>query len=94
MFLCHQKQLKLATSKNYEPLIKGQSAYNAVERRMAPLSKTLSGVILPFDTFGTHLDSNNNTIDIDLEKRNFSAAGHALAEIWSSTVSSDIIIFY
>ena len=33
----------------------GQSAYNYVERRMAPLSRDLSGVILKHDHFGSHL---------------------------------------
>lgn len=64
----------------------GQSAYNAVERRMAPLSKALTGVILPFDKYGSHLDSSNRTIDENLEKRNFACAGSVLAEIWSEMV--------
>ena len=59
----------------------GQSAFNAVERRMAPLSKDLSGVILPYDTYGFHLDSSNKTVDFELEKTNFAAAGKSLAEI-------------
>ena len=49
----------------------GSSAYNPVERRMAPLSKETAGLILPFDTFGTHLNVSNETTDIDLEKKNF-----------------------
>ena len=46
----------------------GYSAYNKVERRMAPLSKDTAGIVLPFDTFGSHLDGSNKTIDIELEK--------------------------
>ena len=34
----------------------GMSAYNYVERRMAPLSKAMVGILLPYDTFGNHLD--------------------------------------
>ena len=64
----------------------GLSAYNKVERRMAPLSKDTSGIILPFDTFGSHLNASNKTIDIDLEKKNFKAAGEILASVWSETV--------
>ncbi|CAF3287984.1 unnamed protein product [Rotaria sp. Silwood2] len=64
----------------------GQSAFNAVERRMAPLSHDLSGLILPHDHFGTHLDANGNTIDLELEKQNFKKAGEVLAEAWSNTV--------
>jgi len=64
----------------------GQSAFNAVERRMAPLSHDLSGLILPHDHFGTHLDASCNTIDFELEEQNFNKAGEVLAEVWSDTV--------
>lgn len=53
---------------------------------MAPLSKELSGVVLRHDKFGTHLDSQGRTIDVELEKRNFAAAGEVLAKIWSDLV--------
>ena len=49
----------------------GSSAYNPVERRMVPLSKDTTGLILSFDTYGTHLNASNETNDIDLEKNNF-----------------------
>lgn len=61
----------------------GRSAFNRVERRMAPLSKELSGVILPHDRFGSHLNEKYETINNDLEKQNFGFAGKSLAEIWS-----------
>uniref|UniRef100_A0AC34GGK1 Uncharacterized protein n=1 Tax=Panagrolaimus sp. ES5 TaxID=591445 RepID=A0AC34GGK1_9BILA len=61
----------------------GQSAYNAVERRMAPLSKALTGVILPYDTYGSHLNPSHKTVDEALELKNFTAAGESLAEIWN-----------
>ena len=32
----------------------GLSAYNQIERTMAPLSKTLSRILLPHETLGTH----------------------------------------
>lgn len=64
----------------------GRSAYNRVERRMAPLSRALVGVILPHDHYGTHLDSQGRTIDTELEKTNFSYAGTALAEVLSETI--------
>lgn len=65
----------------------GQSAFNIVERRMSPLSRDLAGLILPYDKFGSHLDpSSHKTVDFDLEKRNFAAAGNILADVWSSTV--------
>ena len=62
----------------------GRSAYNRVERRMAPLSRELTGVVLPYDSCGTHLDSSGKTVDINLEKDNFKKAGEILAEIWSA----------
>ena len=67
----------------------GYSAYNKVERRMAPLSKDTAGIILPFDTFGSHLNSSNKTIDLELEKKNFEAAGYILASVWSETIIDD-----
>ncbi|CAG7829410.1 unnamed protein product, partial [Allacma fusca] len=42
----------------------GQSAYNPVERRMAPLSKDLAGIILPYETFGSHLNYVRETADL------------------------------
>ena len=62
------------------------SAYNRVERRMAPLSRELAGLVLPHDHFGTHLNASGKTIDHDLEKENFGKAAETLAEIWSSVL--------
>ena len=62
----------------------GHSAYNRVERRMAPLSRELAGVVLPHDGFGTHLGSQGCCIDSELEKKNFAHAGEVLADIWSA----------
>ena len=53
---------------------------------MAPLSKNTAGIILPFDTFGTHLSKSNKTVDMDLEKKNFEAAGEILTSVWSESV--------
>ena len=33
--------------------------------------KHATGMILPFDTYGIHLDESNETTDIDLETKNF-----------------------
>lgn len=60
----------------------GRSAFNRVERRMAPLSKELAGLIIPHDHFGSHLDSQLRTTDEELEKKNFRFAGETLAEVW------------
>ncbi|KAG5889385.1 hypothetical protein JTB14_005084 [Gonioctena quinquepunctata] len=47
----------------------GRSAYNRVERRMAPLSRELDGLILPHDPFGSHLDDRGVTINEHLESQ-------------------------
>lgn len=64
----------------------GRSAYNRVERRMAPLSHGLSGIILQHDHFGNHLDSSGKTIDEELEKQNFKYAADRLSELWNELV--------
>ena len=64
----------------------GSNAYNPVERRMAPLSKDTAGIILPFDTFGIHLDAANKTTDFNLEIGNFKAAAKILAKTWSEWI--------
>lgn len=64
----------------------GQSAYNVVERRMAPLSHDLAGLILPHDHFGTHLNDSGVTVNPDLERINFKKAGEVLAEVWCGSV--------
>ncbi|XP_052132755.1 uncharacterized protein LOC127752143 [Frankliniella occidentalis] len=64
----------------------GRSAYNRVERRMAPLSKELSGLVLPHDFFGSHLDASKKTTDTSLEQANFGAAATILGDVWSDLV--------
>ncbi|XP_037030801.1 uncharacterized protein LOC119070532 [Bradysia coprophila] len=64
----------------------GRSCFNRVERRMAPLSRDLCGLVLPHDEFGNHLNSQNETIDIELEMKNFAKAGEILAEVWSENM--------
>ena len=49
----------------------GSSANKLVETRMAPLSYDTAELMLPFYTYGTHLNVSNETNDIDLEKKNF-----------------------
>lgn len=54
-----------------------------------PLSRELTGVILNHNDFGSHLDSSNRTINLELEKRNFESAGNVLADIWSKLFIDD-----
>ena len=60
-----------------------QSARNPVERRMAPLSRQLCGVILPYQHYGNHLDASRKTIDEDLEIKNFGRAATVLKSLWN-----------
>lgn len=66
----------------------GLSAYNRAERKMYHLSKELAGIVLPADTYGTHL-KDGRTIDEKLEEENFKAAGEVLSEVWSNLVIDD-----
>ena len=61
----------------------GQTAFNMVERRLAALSQDLTGLVLPQDYFGTHLNVSGLTVDAELEKDNFKKTGEVLAEVWS-----------
>ena len=63
-----------------------RSAFNRVERRMAPLSRELAGLILSHDHYGTNLDEQGRTIDAELEKSNFRYAGETLAAVWNGMV--------
>ncbi|CAF2145043.1 unnamed protein product [Rotaria magnacalcarata] len=61
----------------------GQTAFNIVERRLALLSHDLSGLVLPDNFFGTHLNISGLTVDAELEKMNFKKTGDVLAEVWN-----------
>ena len=64
----------------------GLSAYNKVERRMAPLTKDTVGLILPSDSFGTPLINSIKTVDEELEIKNLKTAGEILTSLWLETV--------
>ena len=59
--------------------------FNRVERLMVKFSKELSGVVLPHDNFGSHLNAKGKTINKELEK-NFGYVGEILGKIWSSMI--------
>ena len=63
-------------------IVPGLSAYNQAERErgMAPLSETLSRILLPHERFGTHLNLSRKTIDTNQEKHIFKAAGKILVK--------------
>uniref|UniRef100_A0A915DY87 Uncharacterized protein n=1 Tax=Ditylenchus dipsaci TaxID=166011 RepID=A0A915DY87_9BILA len=60
---------------------------------MAPLSKHLSGFLLPVATFGTHLDSSGKTINRELERQNFEAAAELLCDVWSEMIINGHQVF-
>lgn len=64
----------------------GSSVFNPVERRMAPLSHDLAGLVLQHDSFGNHLDASGKTIDDELEKQNFFKVAEVLSDVWSNTI--------
>ena len=51
---------------------------------MAPLSRELAGVIFDHQHHGIHLNSKKETIDLQLELRNFAYAGKALASLFDT----------
>ena len=59
---------------------------------MAPMSKALSGILLPHEIFGTHLDSSRKTICTNLEKHNFKAGGEILAKVWEEIVLDNFFL--
>ena len=64
----------------------GLSANNQVEKKMASLSKALSGILLPHDKFGTHLNSSRKSINTNLKKRNFKVSCKILAKVWEEII--------
>ncbi|GBP67431.1 Protein SYS1 homolog [Eumeta japonica] len=56
---------------------------------MTPLSQELSGLILPYDSYGTHLDEHGTTQDHDLKKMNFQKAEEDFEEVWNNMVIDD-----
>lgn len=60
---------------------------------MAPLSHQLAGVILDYEHFGSHLDSQKKTVDIELEKQNFKYAGEVLCDLWNDMMIDKYPVF-
>ena len=60
----------------------GRSAFNRIESQMVKFSQELSGIILPHNKCGSHLNLKRETIDPELEKKNFMHAEQILNEIW------------
>ena len=47
----------------------GRNAFNRVEQRMVKFSQEMSGLVLPHDKFGSHLNSKGETVDSELENK-------------------------
>lgn len=56
-----------------------RSEFNRVERRMAPHSAQLSGVILNYETFSSHLNNQGKTVDVELEKKTIFCSRESLS---------------
>lgn len=63
-----------------------QVAVPITQRRIAPLSRFLAGIILSYESYGSHLNSQGVTIDAAREKSNFERAGETLAEVWNEAI--------
>jgi hypothetical protein len=57
-----------------------------VERKITPLNRETSGVILPHNHNDSHLEERGNTTDTELEENNFGFVGRTLAEIRSHLI--------
>src|SRR5262249_17880428 len=49
-------------------------------------SRELSGIILPHDYYGSHLNAKLETVDEILERQNFKHAGNVLSDVWNKVV--------
>ena len=56
----------------------GLPVNNQVEKKMASLSKALSGILLPHDKFGTHLNSSRKSINTNLKN----VTSKSLVKFW------------
>ena len=66
----------------------GYSPFNPVERKMAPLSLQFLNIILDHEHFGSHLNSQRQTVDDELERRNFKHAGEVASKQFEKMVYS------
>ena len=48
-----------------------KTAFNRIEGRLVKFSQELSGIVLSHDKFGSHLNLKGETIEPELEKKNF-----------------------
>ena len=61
----------------------GNSAFNTIERYMAPLSKAMVGTVLEHNHHGNHLDASKKTTDKELEIKNFFYGQQALSDLFN-----------
>ena len=64
----------------------GLSPYNPVERRMKYLSSEMTGTILDHEQFGSHLNANRETVNPELELKNFKHCGEHLSKLFNEMV--------
>ena len=64
----------------------GQSAFSIFERRMAPLSEKICGLILPHDSFGSHLNNTGKQCMTSSSYRTSKKAAEVFADVWTDHV--------
>ena len=64
----------------------GLSPYNQIERRMKYLSSEMTGTILDHEHFGSHLNANRETVNPELELKNFKHCGEHLSKLFNEMV--------
>ena len=62
----------------------GLSKHHCTERRMAPLSVALAGIVLLHDQFASNLDDPGKTRDADLGRKKFQKAAAVLCDLWNN----------
>ena len=78
-----QQDLDLMVS---HQMLMAEAHFNKLERKIARLSRELSGLILPHDDYGSHLDERAKTMGTELEEKNFDFAGKTVDEIFSQLI--------
>jgi len=59
---------------------------NRVERKITPLNREMSGLILPHNHHGRHSEERGTVTGTELEENKFGFVGRNLAEIWSNLI--------
>ena len=56
---------------------------------MTPLSKALTGLVIPNDSCVSHLNPSGETVDPELQKKNSKVAGTYCVRVWGNWYSME-----